>query len=106
MLPKIITSAPTHGKSTKTKAKISCAVTEQLTSAFVFATRIVNYFNFKLLAVSYGCTDQLPVCVVPGPKPRPVFSCQSSNMSGSFQEMTFQSCTEVAGIHTGRRVLT
>ena len=47
----------------KTKAQVSCAVTAQLISAFVFAKRIVQslYFlnfihNFKPLAILSGCT--------------------------------------------------
>ena len=40
----------------KTKAQISCAVTAQLISAFVFATQIVHYIqSFKLLAIFCDC---------------------------------------------------
>ena len=43
----------------KTKALISCAVTAQLISAFVFATRIVQfllYLYLKFQAFFYDCT--------------------------------------------------
>ena len=62
----------------KTKTQISCAVTAQLISAFVFATRIVQslyYLNPKLQASSHLVWLYSPVCVGPGRKPRrPVFS--------------------------------
>ena len=62
----------------KTKPQISCAVTAQLISAFVFATRIVQslfFLNPKFQASSYLLWLHSPVCVGPGRKPRrPVFS--------------------------------
>ena len=60
----------------KTKVQISCAVTAQLISAFVFATRIVQilFFNPKFQASSLFLRLYRPVCVAPGRKPkRPVF---------------------------------
>ena len=66
----------------KTKTQISCAVTAQLISAFVFATWIVQslfYLNPKLQASSYLLWLYSPVCVRPGRKPRrPVFSQRGS----------------------------
>ena len=61
----------------KTKAQISFAVTAKLISAFVFATRIVQflfYLNPKFQAISSFLGLYRPVCVGPGRKPRrPVF---------------------------------
>ena len=58
--------------------QISCAVTAQLISAFVFATRIVHslyYLNSKFQASSHLLWLYSPVCVRPGQKlRRPVFS--------------------------------
>ena len=66
----------------KTKTQISCAVTAQLISAFVFALRIVQslyFLNPKFKASSYLLWLHSPVCVGPGPKPRrPVFSQRGS----------------------------
>ena len=50
----------------KTKEQISCAVTAQLISAFVFATRIVEFFFFlnpKSQASSLFLSLHRPVCV-------------------------------------------
>ena len=66
----------------KTKAQISFAVTAKLISAFVFATRIVNFFFF--LNPKFQVSNHLlwlysPVCVGPGRKSRrPVFSRRGS----------------------------
>ena len=61
----------------KTKPQISCAVTAQLISAFVFATWIVQslyFLNPKFRASSHLLWFPSPVCVGPGRKPRrPVF---------------------------------
>ena len=61
----------------KTKAQISFAVTAKLISAFVFATRIVQflfYFNPKFQASSSLLCLYRPVCVRPVRKPRrPLF---------------------------------
>ena len=66
----------------KTKAQISFAVTAKLISAFVFATRIVQflfYLNPKFQASSSFQSLYRPVCVGPGRKPRrPVFSRRGS----------------------------
>ena len=66
----------------KTKTQISCAVTSQLISAFVFAIRLVQalfYLNPKFQASSYLLRLYSPVCVRSGRKPRrPVFSPQGS----------------------------
>ena len=66
----------------KTKAQISFAVTAKLISAFVFATRIVQflfYLNPKFQASSSFLSLYRPVCVGPGRKPRrPVFSRRGS----------------------------
>ena len=62
----------------ETKTQISCAVTEQLISAFVFFRRIVQslyYLNPKFGASSYLLWLYSPVCVRRGRKTRiPVFS--------------------------------
>ena len=72
-------------KCEKTKMQISCAVTAQLISAFVFATWLVQslyYLNPKFQASSHLLWLYSPVCVVPGRKPRrPVFSQGGSNIS-------------------------
>ena len=77
----IACSASVNMKSSacaKTKTQISCAVTAQLISAFVFASQIVQSLfclNPKIQASSHF----LPVCVIPGRKPRrPVFSQRGS----------------------------
>ena len=59
----------------KTKTQISCAVTAQLISAFVFAIRIINpstnYFrNFQPLAIFCGCTDRFVSDLVGNPEDR------------------------------------
>ena len=62
--------------------QISFAVTAKLISAFVFATRIVQflfYLNPKFQASSSFLSLYRPVCVGPGRKPRrPVFSRRGS----------------------------
>ena len=66
----------------KTKTQISCAVTAQMISAFVFATRIVQslyFLNPIFQASSHLMLLYSPVCVGPGRKPRrPVFSQRGS----------------------------
>ena len=66
----------------KTKTKISCAVTAQLISTFVFATWIVRplfYLNPTFQAPSHLLWLYNPVCVGHGRKPRsPVFSQRGS----------------------------
>ena len=66
----------------KTKPQISCAVTVQLISAFVFAIRIVQflyYLNPKFQASGHLLWLYSPVCVGPGWKPRrTVFSQRGS----------------------------
>ena len=67
----------------KTKTQISFAVTAKLISAFVFATRIVQFLYFlnpKFQASGRLLLLHSPVCVGPGRKPRrPVFSERGSN---------------------------
>ena len=74
----------------KTKAQISFAVTAKLISAFVFATRIVQflfYLNPKFQASSSFLSLYRPVCVGPGRKPRrPVFSHRGSFMKHNLHE--------------------
>ena len=56
----------------KTKTQISCAVTAQLISAFVFTTQIVEslfFLNPKGQASSYFLWLYSLVCVGPGGKP-------------------------------------
>ena len=73
----------------KTKMQISCAVTAQLISAFVFATWIIQslyFLNPKFRASSH--LQWLPslVCVSPGQKPRrPVFSERGSYSDENYQ---------------------
>ena len=71
-----------HRDIAKTKAQISFAVTAKLISAFVFATRIVQflfYLNPKFQASSSFLSLYRPVFVGPGRKPRrPVFSRRGS----------------------------
>ena len=66
----------------KTKAQISFAVTAKLISAFVFASRIVQflfYLNPKFQASSSFLCLYRSFCVRPGRKPRrPVFSRRGS----------------------------
>ena len=66
----------------KTKALISCAVTAQLISAFVFTTQIVHFLLYlypKFQASNLLLRLYMPVCVGPGRKPpRPVFSRRAS----------------------------
>ena len=78
---------PRHEKTgflqyAETKTQISCAVTAQLISAFVFAIRIVQslyFLNAKFQASSRLLWLYNLVCVGPGRKPgRPVFSERGS----------------------------
>ena len=77
----------------KTKAQVSCAVTAQLISAFVFASRIVNFLFFlnpKFQASSYLMQLHRLVCVGPGQNPRrPVFSRRGSFMNGAYGIFSF-----------------
>ena len=83
----------------KTKTQISCAVTAQLISAFVFAIWIVQtlfYQNPKFQASSHLLWLYSPVCVGPGRKPRrPVFSQRGSYLSGA--DKADQSCIDDKG---------
>ena len=70
----------------KTKTQTSCAVTAQLISAFVTATRMVQslyFLNPKFQASSFLLWLQSLVCVGPGRKPRG---------SGFFSTMLILSC--------------
>ena len=61
----------------KTKAQISCAVTAQLISAFIFATQTVQFLyflNLKYQASSHLLWLHSPVFVGPGRKPKDQFS--------------------------------
>ena len=64
----------------KTKTQISCAVTAQLISAFVFASRMVQfhfYSNPKFQASSIIMRLYRPVCVKPSRKTKLLFfSCE------------------------------
>ena len=86
---------PCHEKTgffayAKTKPQISCAVTAQLISAFVFATQIVQslfILNSKFQASSHLLWLYSPVCVGSGRKPRrPVFSQRGSFYSGLYHK--------------------
>ena len=88
----------------KTKAQTSCAVTAQLISAFVFATKIVQslfFLNLKFLASSHLLWVCGPGCVGPCWKPRSqIVSCRGSFLcldSGKLQNsktsLIFNECT-------------
>ena len=63
----------------KTKAQISCAVTAQLISAFVFATKIVQPLYFlNTLATFCGCSARFVSDLVGNPEDR--FSHGASQM--------------------------
>ena len=63
----------------KTKAQTSFAVTAKLISAFVFATRIVQFLFFLNPKFQASSPLYRPVCVRPGRKSRrPVFSRRGS----------------------------
>ena len=72
------------------KAQISFAVTAKLISAFVFATRIVQFLFFsnpKFQASSHLLCLYSSVCVRPGPKPHCWFSHEAAHMTtGSGQD--------------------
>ena len=79
---------PPHGKTTicigKTKAPISFAVTAKLISAFVFATRIVQFLlhlNPKFQASSMFRLLCSPVCVGPVRIPHCWFSHEAAHFS-------------------------
>ena len=78
----------------KTKMQISCAVTAQVISAFVFTTQIVQfliYLQTKFQAFSFLLGLYRSVFVRPGKKSyRPVFSHSGSNI--------FTSCYDVKEI--------
>ena len=79
------------------QTQISCAVTAQLISTFVFATWIVQslfYLNPKFQASNYLLWVYSPVCVEPGWKPqRLVFS-----RCGSFA--VYNNTGELKDIHS------
>ena len=82
-LMRLVVRKPFFFAYAKTKTQISFAVTAKLISAFVFATRIVQflfYLNLKFQASSHLLWLYSPVCVGTGRKPRrPVFSQRGSN---------------------------
>ena len=85
-----MTNKPPHGKTNnlhrrKTKTQISFAVTAKLISAFVFATRIVQflfYLNPKFQASSSFLCLYRPVCVRPVRKPHCWFSHEAAQIMG------------------------
>ena len=78
----------------KTKTQINCAVTGQLISAFVFATRIVQslfYLNLKFQASNHLLWLYSLVCVGPGRKPESWFSHDTAHIYPLyFQEERYQ----------------
>ena len=79
----------------KTKTQISCAVTAQVISAFVFAIRLVQSLyslNPKFQTSSHLLWLCSPVCVGPGRKPRkPVFSQRGSfNLQNDLQPSLYK----------------
>ena len=83
----------------KTKTQISFVVTAKLISAFVFATRIVQYIyslNTKFEASSPLLWLYSRACVGPGWKPqRPVFSQRGSYMSCVMRKSVFRISDQV-----------
>ena len=79
----------------KTNAQISCAVTAQLISTFVFATwtaQFLLYLYTKFQNSSFLLWLYRPVCVRPGQKSRrPVFLCHSSYVKQKLSYMKY--CT-------------
>ena len=76
----------------KTEAKISCTVTAQLISAFVFATGIVlslYYLNPKFQASSHLLWLYSPVCVGPSRKPRRQVFLRCGNQSINQKSFTY-----------------
>ena len=75
----------------KTKAQISCAVTAQLISAFVFNTYIVQslfFLNPKFKTSNHLLWLYSLVCVGPGREPgRQVFSQRGSFISMSYSDV-------------------
>ena len=73
---------PRRKQRRRSASRLRFAVTAKLISAFVFATRIVQflfYLNPKFQASSSFLSLYRPVCVGPGRKPRrPVFSRRGS----------------------------
>ena len=68
----------------KTKTQISCAVTAQLISAFVFATRIVQTLyciDTKFQASSHILWLYSSVCVGPGRNPEDRFPHKEAHLS-------------------------
>ena len=78
---------------------------DQLISAFVFATRIVqplNFLNTKFQASSHLVWSYSLVCDGPGRKPqRPVFSQRGSYMSGTCSREIIKLCRRKALISLG-----
>ena len=78
------------------KTHISCAVTAQLISAFVFAERIIQsllYLSPKLYASSHLLWLYSLACMRPGQKPRrPVFSQRGSNVSDRLEHCLNVDC--------------
>ena len=77
-----ITRKPNFGLC-ENKAQISSAVTAQLISAFVFATRLVQclfFLNTKFQVSSHLLWLYRPVCVRPGQEPRRPFSGIAAQM--------------------------
>ena len=73
----------------ETKTQISFAATAKLISAFVFATRIVQfllYLTQKFKARSYFLCLYRPVCVGPVRKPHCWFSREAAHMSPMLPE--------------------
>ena len=84
----------------KTKAQISFAVTAKLISAFVFATRIVQflfYLNPKFQASSSFLCLYRPVCVGPVRKPHCWFSHEEAHLLCRFKVSSVAGCVDEDG---------
>ena len=84
----------------KTKTQISCTVSAQLISAFVFAIRIVQflyYLNPKFQAFSHLLWLYSPVCVGPGTEIIKLFSC-STQLSMKFKMLISTEIAKIDGI--------
>ena len=83
---------PPQSAYAKTKTQISFAVTAKLISAFVFATRIVQflfYLNPKFQDSNYFLCLYRPVCVRPVRKPHCWFSHGPAHIAAHMRSYTF-----------------
>ena len=85
------------------KVQISCAVTAQLISAFVFAIRIVQslyYLKSTFQASSHILWLYSPVCVGPGRKPRRPVSHNEAQIQFPHRALGFSQAWRDIRLHT------